>query len=97
MEQVKKAEMVQEQVAEAQEVKKEKKPVKLQTLRAMLAEETGYTISELAEGSGVKESTVKCQIYFHLKNAGLPCKKLEGKKYRFMTPDEVEEYLDNMD
>lgn len=84
-------------VEEQAEVKKEKKPSKLSILRSLLEEEGGYTMEELAELSGVKPSTVKCQIYFHLKNAGLPCEKMEGKKYRFMRGEELTKYIGNED
>lgn len=97
MEQVKKMDVEQEKVAEAQEVVKEKKPSRLNKLRELLAEEGGYTIEELSELSGVKLSTVKCQIYFHLKNNGLPCEKLENKKYRLMRGEALNEYIEDME
>ena len=74
---------------------KEKKPSKLSILRDLLSEEQGYTMEELSELSGVKLSTVKCQIYFHLKNNGNPCEKLEGKKYRLMRGEKLDTYIND--
>jgi len=93
MEQEKKMEA--EQVVEAPVV--EKKPSRLSVLRDLLAEEDGYTMEELAEQSGVKLSTVKCQIYFHLKNNGNPCERLSDKKYRLMRGEKLDEYISGID
>jgi hypothetical protein len=82
-------------MAEQPKEPKEKKISKLSILRDLLSEEQGYTMEELAELSGVKLSTVKCQIYFHLKNNGNPCEKLEGKKYRFLREEKLATYIND--
>jgi hypothetical protein len=75
----------------------EKKPSRLAVMRELLAEEQGYTMQELSDLTGVKLSTVKCQIYFHLKNNGNPCERLPGSKYRLLRDDKLDAYTQNDD
>ena len=56
---------------------------RLSILRKLLNEECGYTKVELAERTGLKLSTVNCQLYYHLPTKGFVVEKLEGKKVRF--------------
>lgn len=71
-----------EQEGQVAEVK-EKKVSRLAVLRSLLEEDAGYTKEELAEQTGLKLSTVNCQMYYHLPLKGLKVEKLEGKKFRF--------------
>ena len=63
---------------------------KLQLLRDRLGEETGYTKNELADLTGLKLSTVNCQIYHHLPNKGKGVIKMENGKYRFEETTKVD-------
>lgn len=65
------------------EVVKEKKVSKLAVLKTLLQESEGYTKEELALQTGLKLSTVNCQLYYHLPTAGFKIEKMEGKKVRF--------------
>ena len=56
---------------------------KLSILRKLLSEKVGYTKTELAEKTGLKLSTVNCQLYYHLPTKGFTVEKLENKKVRF--------------
>lgn len=56
---------------------------KLAILRKLLNEEIGYTKADLAEKTGLKLSTVNCQLYYHLPSNDFKIEKLEGKKVRF--------------
>lgn len=56
---------------------------KLSILRKLLSEKVGYTKTELAEKTGLKLSTVNCQLYYHLPSKGFKVEKLEAKKVRF--------------
>jgi hypothetical protein len=63
------------------------KPVtvkKLGRLRALLVDECGYTKEELATVTGLKLSTVNCQLYYHLPVKGYKIEKLAEKKVRFV-------------
>jgi len=60
-----------------------KAPSKLSILRGLLEEDGGYTKEELAEQTGLKLSTVNCQMYYHLPLKGLKVERLEDKKFRF--------------
>lgn len=73
-----------------EDVKVEKKVSKLQILRDRLSEREGYTKNELADLTGLKLSTVNCQIYHHLPNKGKGVEKLESGKYRFAEAPNVE-------
>lgn len=67
-----------------QEAPKEKKATKLGMLKALLQDECGYTKEELAAVTGLKLSTVNCQLYYHLPVKGWKVEKLDGKKVRFV-------------
>ena len=57
---------------------------KLSILRKLLNEEVGYTKAELAEKTGLKLSTVNCQLYYHLPSKDFKIEKLAEKKVRFV-------------
>jgi hypothetical protein len=57
---------------------------KLAILRKLLADESGHTKQELSELTGLKLSTVNCQIYYHLPTKGFEVEKLADKKFRFV-------------
>jgi len=74
---------MEEQTNSVTEQTEQPKVSRLATLRHLLSDENGYTKQELADATGLKLSTVNCQIYYHLKNKGLVIEKLETGKYRF--------------
>ena len=56
---------------------------RLAILRKLLSEPEGHTKQELAELTGLKLSTVNCQMYYHLPTKGFTVEKLADKKFRF--------------
>lgn len=56
---------------------------RLAILRKLLNEDGGYTKSELAEKTGLKLSTINCQMYYHLPTKDFKIEKLADKKFRF--------------
>ena len=77
--------MTNETVIQSVEEVKTVKLSKLSILRKLLSESTGYTKVELAEKTGLKLSTVNCQLYYHLPSKGFKVEKLAEKKVRFDT------------
>ena len=57
---------------------------RLAVLRKLLSEEKGYTKVELATMTGLKLSTVNCQMYYHLPTKDLNIEKLADHKFRFV-------------
>jgi predicted transcriptional regulator len=62
---------------------------RLAILRKLLNEECGYTKSELSEKTGIKLSTVNCQMYYHLPSKDFKIEKLAEKKFRFVREEVV--------
>jgi hypothetical protein len=56
---------------------------RLAILRKLLNEECGYTKGELAVKTGLKLTTVNCQLYYHLPAKDFKIEKLAEKKVRF--------------
>lgn len=67
---------------------------KVGMLKDLLLSGTRYTVKELAEITGLKESTVKCQLGYHLRNKGFKTIKEKAERgvvYHIeeMTEDEI--------